>query len=199
MAGGANRSPRRGSKTAVADRPVPGFRRTGDTTLYAGSLVSVVLAGAAGPHGERVEREVVRHPGAVTVVPVDGPYVYLVRQYRVAVDAELLELPAGKRDVSGEPPETTARRELQEEIGMTCGSLRKLAEFYNSPGFCDERSFVYLAGELEPATSSPQGVEEQNMSVVRILLRDSTSMVASGEIVDAKTIVGLALAKEAVS
>jgi len=141
---------------------------------------------------------VVHHPGAVSVVPLlDDGTVVLVRQYRAAVDRDLLEIPAGKRDVAGEAPELTAHRELAEEIGMQAGRLEQLAEFYNSPGFCDEHSFVFLARDLEPCGNSLQGVEEQHMTVEHVALADVPGLIASGELVDAKSIIGLSLAREA--
>ena len=90
----------------------------------------------AGPDGSPFERDIVHHPGAVSAVPLVEPpiEVIMVRQYRAAVDRELLEIPAGKRDVAGEAPEVTAHRELIEEIGMRAGRLERLGEFYNSPG-----------------------------------------------------------------
>src|SRR5207245_719254 len=78
-----------------------------------------------------------------------------------AVDQELLEIPAGLRDVEGEPPAATARRELEEEVGMRAGRLEKLAEFYNSAGFSDERSFVFMALDLEPGSVAAQGMEKR--------------------------------------
>jgi 8-oxo-dGTP pyrophosphatase MutT (NUDIX family) len=153
------------------------------------------------PDGTEFERDVVRHPGAVSVVPVvdGGATVVLVRQYRSALDRELLEIPAGKRDVDGEPPEVTAGRELEEEIGMRAGRLVRLGEFYNSPGFCDEHSHVYLGLDLEPSATSWQGVEETHMTIERAALADVPALIAAGAIVDAKTIIGLFLAREALS
>ncbi|MGH9127667.1 MAG: NUDIX hydrolase [Acidimicrobiales bacterium] len=154
------------------------------------------------PGGEVFEREVVHHPGAVVVVPIldDGPAgapaVLLVRQYRAAVDRWLLELPAGKRDVSGEAPEQTARRELEEEVGMRAGRMEELVSFYNSPGFCDEHTYVYLARGLTPCDTSPHGVEEGLMAIEQLPLEAAAAMVRRGEIEDAKTIVGLCLARE---
>ncbi len=165
--------------------------------MFAGSLVSVVRLDLTGPDGTRFEREVVRHPGAVAVVPVVGTSAVVIRQYRAAVGEAILEIPAGKCDVDGESPEATAHRELEEEIGMRAGRLRQLAEFYNSPGFCDEHSFLYLAQDLEPCTSAPQGVEERHLTVERIPLDEVPGLVASGAIIDAKTIIGLMLAREA--
>ncbi|MGI8778204.1 MAG: NUDIX hydrolase [Acidimicrobiales bacterium] len=178
-----------------------GFSKLDERVVFAGHLITTVQATFADPSGDTFERDVVRHPGAVSVVPVvdDGRTALLVRQYRAAVDRVLLEIPAGKRDVDGEAPELTAARELQEEIGRRAGSLRKLAEFYNSPGFCDEHSIVYLATDLETVDSSAQGVEEQHMTVEEIALADVPGLVARGELVDAKSIIGLSLAREALS
>jgi len=150
----------------------------------------------AAPDGSQFERDIVHHPGAVSAVPLleATDEVIMVRQYRAAVDRELLEIPAGKRDVAGEPPEVTARRELVEEIGMRAGRLQWLGEFYNSPGFCDEYSFVYLALELEATETSLQGVEEQHMSIERIPFDDVPDLIRRREIVDAKSIIGLMLA-----
>jgi ADP-ribose pyrophosphatase len=174
------------------------FRKHGERTIHEGPLISVVAGTFAAPSGQEFERDLVRHPGAVSVVPIlRAGEVVMVRQYRAAVDTELLEIPAGKRDVAGEPPEDTARRELIEEIGMRPGRLELLAEFYNSPGFCDERSFVFLARDLEVVGSpDPQGPEEHAMSIERVALADVPGMIQTGAIVDAKSIIGLTLARE---
>jgi 8-oxo-dGTP pyrophosphatase MutT (NUDIX family) len=173
-----------------------GFRKLSERVLQQGHLVTLVRATFAAPDGVEFEREIVRHPGAVSVVPLDGDEVILVRQYRAAIDRLLLEIPAGKRDVADEAPEATAHRELVEEIGMRAGRLEKLAEFYNSPGFCDEHSHVYLARDLAPAEISAHGVEEEHMTIERVALAAVPDLVAAGEIVDAKTIICLALARE---
>jgi ADP-ribose pyrophosphatase len=181
------------------------FRRLGEELHFQGTLISVATATFEGPDGDQFERDVVHHPGAVSVVPVvagaaPGEYqVILVRQYRAAIEAELLEVVAGKRDVAGEPPEETARRELAEEIGMVAGRLELLAEFYNSPGFCDERSYVFLGLDLEPTASEAHGIEEQYMTIERISLADVGAMIRSRDIVDAKTIIGLTLARDALA
>ncbi len=94
----------------------------------------------------------------------------------------------------GEPPEQTAHRELQEEIGLRAGRLDLLAEFLNSPGFSDEYSHVYLGQDLTEVPLDLQGIEEQHMTVRRVALDDVPSMIARAEIVDAKTIIGLTLA-----
>jgi 8-oxo-dGTP pyrophosphatase MutT (NUDIX family) len=173
-----------------------GFRKLGERIVWQGTLVSAGTGTFADPGGTTFERDIVHHPGAVVVVPVDGTDVILVRQYRAAIDAELLEVPAGKRDVSDEPPEVTAHRELEEEVGMRAGSMVKLAEFYNSPGFCDEHSHLFLATDLTPCATAFQGHEEQHMTIERVALDRVPAMVAAGELVDGKSIIALCLARE---
>lgn len=165
--------------------------------VWSGTLVSAGTGTFVDPDGNRFERDVVHHPGAVVVVPVtDDHEVVLVRQYRAAIDRELLEVPAGKRDVVDEPVEVTAHRELEEEVGMRAASMEKMAEFYNSPGFCDEHSFLFLATGLTECATSFQGHEEQHMTIERVPLDTVPQLVMAGDIVDAKSIVGLLLARE---
>ncbi len=173
-----------------------GFRKLGERTVWSGTLVSAGTGTFVDPDGNEFERDVVHHPGAVVVVPVVDDHVILVRQYRAAIDAVLLELPAGKRDVTDEPVEVTAHRELEEEVGMRAGSMERMAEFYNSPGFCDEHSYLFLATDLTPCATSFQGHEEQHMTIERVPLDRVTDLVAAGEVVDAKSIIGLCLARE---
>ena len=111
------------------------------------------------PDGTEIDRQVVRHPGAVAVVPLlaDGETVILVRQYRAALDAQVLELPAGKLDVENEDLTVAAQRELVEEIGRRAGRFELLAEFLNSPGFTDERCWVFLARDLTETAGQPPG------------------------------------------
>ena len=171
----------------------------GEEVIHRGHVISLAVGRFAAPDGEIFERDVVHHPGAVSVVPLhaDGTVV-LVRQYRAAIDRELLEVPAGKRDVHGEDPAVTAHRELAEEVGLRAGRVEKLAEFYNSPGFCDEHSYVFLALDLEEVTSDAQGPEERHMTIEQIALAEVPALIASGEISDAKTIIGLCLARQRV-
>ncbi|MFM8304746.1 MAG: NUDIX hydrolase [Actinomycetota bacterium] len=175
-----------------------GFRVVGQSTVATGGFLQLADLRVEGPDGAVHERFVVRHPGAVVVVPVtdDREHVLLVRQYRVAVDAELLEVPAGKRDVAGEAPAATARRELAEEIGHEARTLVPLAEFYNTPGFCDEYTYLFGAIGLMPlGRRDTQTAEEHEMQVERVALADVDDLIAQREIVDAKTIIGLLLAR----
>jgi ADP-ribose pyrophosphatase len=173
------------------------FRKLDERIVWTGTLVSAGIGTFADPDGTTFERDVVHHPGAVVVVPVtDDGEVILVRQYRAAIDGELLEVPAGKRDVTDEPVELTAHRELEEEVGMKAGSMVKLAEFYNSPGFCDEHSFLFLATDLTPCATSFQGHEEQHMTIERVALDRVPDLIASRQLVDGKSIIALCLARD---
>ena len=175
-----------------APRSASGFRRIAEREIHAGFIIKVVEADFETPDGDTITRDVVRHPGAVSVVPVDGHDVVLVRQYRAAAEKDLLEIPAGKRDVAREPPEETALRELAEEVGLTTSTpLVPLSGFYNSVGFSDEFSYVYLATDLEPAPFDRQGPEEQHMTIERWAIDDVAAAIAAGHIEDAKTVIGL--------
>ncbi len=173
-----------------------GFTLLGEQQLWKGRAVSLSLAEIRAPDGSVYEREIIRHPGAAVIVPVDGQEVIMVRQYRAAVDRELLEVPAGKLDSRDEPPEMTAQRELEEEIGKRAGHLELLAVFHNSPGFCDEITHLYMATDLVDADRRPHSVEEEHMAVERVKLGEVADLVAAGELADAKSIVGLMLARE---
>lgn len=171
-----------------------GFRQVDERTEFDGHIISLTIGTFEAPDGQRFERELVRHPGAVSVVPLhDDGTVVLVRQYRAAVDAELLEIPAGKRDVAGEPLELTARRELAEEVGLRAGTLVPLLSFHNSIGFSDELSHIFLGTDLTATDVDLQGIEEEHMTIERIALAEALALIDRGEITDAKTVLGLLL------
>ena len=175
------------------------FEKVGERLVHHGAVIDVAVGTFRGPDGSTFERDVVHHPGAVSVVAVDADgRVPLVRQYRAALDVELLELPAGKLDVDGEPPEECARRELAEEVGLAAEAWELLCEFHNSPGFSDERHRVYLARGLSEVPDDRQGVEEASMTVEWVSLSDAVSLAREGEVKDAKTVIGLLLAWEVV-
>jgi ADP-ribose pyrophosphatase len=177
----------------------PGFRVVGSETLCDAGFLQLARLHVASDTGEEFDRHVVHHPGAVVVVPVIDGDALLVRQWRVATGRSLLEVPAGKRDVDGEAPETTANRELEEENGYDAGRLDKLAEFYNSPGFCDEYTHLFLATELEARTRAAVSHEEAAMTIEHVALGAVDDLVATGELIDAKSIIGLLLARRFLS
>jgi 8-oxo-dGTP pyrophosphatase MutT (NUDIX family) len=177
---------------------VSGFRIVGSRTLSDVGFLSLTEEQLEGPERESFTRYAVHHPGAIVAVPIDadGVSALLVRQFRAAVRRDLLEVPAGKRDVSGEAPEESARRELEEEIGRRPGRLVELCEFHNSPGFCDEYTHLFVALDLEMVeTARPVSPEERAMTVVPVPLADVDRLIASRELVDAKSIIGLLLAR----
>jgi len=143
--------------------------------------------------GERTyQREVVHHNGSAVIVPVfDDGTVALVKQYRHPAVRYLLEVPAGTL-AKGERPEIGAARELKEELGVVAASLEKLSEFFVSPGFCEEKMWVYLATELSEGEQALE--DDEIIDVVRLPIGDALEMITSGEIQDAKTIIGLMLA-----
>jgi len=152
--------------------------------VYEGRLVGLTVE-RWGEH----EREIVEHPGAVAVVPVDSEgYLTLVRQLREPARKQLLELPAGTAE-PGEQPLETARRELQEECGLTGGEWRKLAAFWTTPGFCRERMHLFAAENIEPGVASP--AEDEELELVRWRVADIGDRLH--EIEDAKTLAGLLL------
>lgn len=177
-----------------------GFRPVGEKTLWSGRRVAAAQVEIEGPGGERHEREIVHHPGAVATVPLhDDGTITLVRQYRVALDRDLWEIPAGLRDVDGEPVEQTAARELAEEAGLAAERLHHLVTFHNSPGFSDESVVIYLATGLSAVPHDRQGPEEQHMTVERVSLDEALAMVHDGRITDAKTLIGLLLTSQEVA
>ncbi len=175
----------------TSDKELPEVVSSED--VFAGRIFSVSLDRVREAGREHV-REVVRHPGSSAVVAVDAQgAVALVRQYRHPTVKYLLEIPAGSRDAF-EPPEVCARRELEEELGCVAGRLELLSEFFVTPGFCAEKMWVYLATDL---TETKQSLEDdENLEIVRLDFARALSMIASGEIEDAKTIIGLLLAAE---
>jgi ADP-ribose pyrophosphatase len=161
--------------------------------VFRGRVFTVSVDRVREGGGEHV-REVVRHPGSSAVVAVAGDgTVTLVRQYRHPAVKYLLEIPAGGRE-QFEPPEDCARRELGEELGYAAGRLELLTEFFVSPGFCAEKMWVYLATELTETRRSPE--DDEFLEVVSLDFARALSMIATGEIEDAKTIIGLLLAAE---
>ena len=137
-------------------------------------------------------REVVHHPGSAVILPAfDDGTIALVRQYRHPAVKYLLELPAGGLN-DKERPEEAAARELEEELGLVAGRLEKLSEFFVSPGFCEEKMWLYLATEM---TETAQRLEDDEIiEVVRLPIERALQMITEGEIEDAKTIIGLMLA-----
>jgi ADP-ribose pyrophosphatase len=176
---------------------VPDQSRSGDPRLeslgrqieWEGRLFRAGRERFRHPDGSEVAREKAWHPGAVGILPLDGESVWLTRQPREVVGAlASLEVPAGKLDVEGESPLQTAQRELAEEIGQQAGRWTELFVFYGSPGFTDERVWLYLAEDLSEAPETAAD-EDERIEVVRWPLDRLSEAIA--ECQDAKSLIAL--------
>jgi ADP-ribose pyrophosphatase len=166
------------------------FRRLSREVRYEGSIIAAGLERFVYADGVEVVRDKVWHPGAVAILPVDEGVVWLVRQPREAIgEPSSLEIPAGKRDVPGEPPLETARRELAEEIGLAAGDWQQLFEFYPTPGFADEHLILYRAGALTPAAEVEHPDQDERIEIVRWPLAELDAAIAQCR--DAKSLVAL--------
>lgn len=171
-----------------------GFRHVGEDVIHRGYAIEVVVARYTAPDGHEFTRDVVRHPGAVAVLPLhDDGSVTLVRQYRAPIDAELIEIPAGIRDVDGEDLRLTAERELVEEVGLTAQHYEHLGEFHVAAGLTDESVHLFLATGLTHVGADNQGPEEEAMTIERLPLAELVAMIERGEVTDAKTIISALL------
>jgi 8-oxo-dGDP phosphatase len=155
--------------------------------LCRGRLVAVRIDKVRTPDNHLAERDVVLHPGAVAVLPLDAAdRVLMIRQYRHPVERLLWEIPAGLRDMAGEDPWSTARRELEEEAGYRAGDWRVLADYYSSPGFSTERLRVYLARDLRPVPEAERDfvpeAEEADLLTAWLPLDDAVRKVLAGDL-----------------
>ena len=174
-----------------------GFRQLSESLIHKGHVWNVAVGTFASPTGDVFERDLIRSPGAVGVVPLlyrDGvPTVMFVKQYRPPLDRVVLEIPAGVRDVVDEPTEVTAARELAEEVGLKAASMEYLTHYYTSAGMTDSILHLYLATDLTVVPAAAHGPEEEHMETLELPLADAVAMVVRGEIHDAKTVIGLLL------
>lgn len=166
-------------------------------TRATGRIIDFVEVDIQGDDGVVHQRDVVRHPGGVGVVPVIGSDVVLVRQYRVAMDEPVLEIPAGKLE-RGEDPHAAAERELEEELGMT-GRLQRIGSLLVSPGYTDERIHLFVADDIVAGSRNPDGAEEHEAEIVRLPLQRALAMVEDGQIVDAKSQIALLRLERSIS
>jgi ADP-ribose pyrophosphatase len=169
----------------VSAAPGEDGRTLGSQLRFQGRTVTVLSERVVLPNGHEVELDVVRHPGAAAVVPLDGDgCVLMVRQYRHTVGGWLLEVPAGKL-APGEEPAVCARRELAEETGVRAETLVELGSILVSPGFCDERIWLFLATGLSQGEQRLE--DDEVLAVERVPLADAERRALGGEIVDAKS------------
>jgi len=182
----------------VPQADLGGFEVLKVEVLRKGVRIDVERYEVRGPDGSTFDREIIHHPGAVAVVAVnDRGNILLVRQFRAATRKWLLEIPAGTRDVEGEPPEVTAHRELSEEVGVIAGRMEELGRFWNSPGFCDEETILYLATELTESQPDRSGAEELSIEVHEVSFDDVEKLLFDDAPIDMQTLTGINLARRA--
>jgi ADP-ribose pyrophosphatase len=163
--------------------------------IYEGRVLTLQIETIPLPKGGELKAEIVRHPGSVVIVPVtDSGEIVLVRQYRPAIGRSAWELPAGSLK-PGEDVERAAMRECHEEIGLVPGRLERLGAFYPTPGYCDELMNFYRASGLRDPREGEKAEqdEDEDIEARPFGLEALRRMIAGGEIIDLKTIAGLAL------
>ncbi|WFA09704.1 NUDIX hydrolase [Tissierella sp. Yu-01] len=162
--------------------------------IYEGKILNLRIDTVELPEKKYSKREIVEHPGGVGIVTItDDNSIILVKQYRKAVNKTLLEIPAGKLEVNEEPRET-AIRELKEETGYDAKELKYLLEFYTSPGYCNEKIYLFLASDL---VEGDQKLDEgEYCEIVKYSFDELLKMIDRGEIIDSKTIIGIFAAKD---
>lgn len=166
-----------------------GFEALGGEVKFEGQIATVSVERYRHDDGEEVTREKVSHPGAVGIVAVDERHVWLTRQPREVVgERASLEIPAGKLDVAGEGPLEAAKRELGEEIGQQAASWEEIMAFYTSPGFSDERVWLYYSTGLSDAPEA-EADEHERIEIVRWPLERLDEAIAECE--DAKSLIAL--------
>jgi 8-oxo-dGTP pyrophosphatase MutT (NUDIX family) len=175
----------------------PGSWPVRDSTVMArGHIVTVRRDTVELPNGELVPREVVEHPGAVAILALDDEdRVLMIRQYRHPVGATLWEIPAGLRDVAGEPLLETARRELLEEAGVRAATWRVLADYASSPGITTERLRIFLARNLTVVPPAQREYvpehEEAYLTTAWVPLADAVRAILAGELHNGVAMVGI--------
>jgi 8-oxo-dGTP pyrophosphatase MutT (NUDIX family) len=174
---------------------MPSFERISAQTVFEGRIFRVVRACFRHADGEEVERENVEHGGAVGIVVHDDEHLWLVRQPREGIMRDdVLEIPAGRLDVEGEPPAAAARRELAEELGLAADHWSHTTTYYTSAGFTNEEVHLYLATGLREVRK-PETEEDERIEIVRWPLADLDGAIDA--CVDAKTLIGLLLLRRA--
>ncbi len=157
--------------------------------IYNGKVINVRCDDVVLPNGNTSKREIVEHRGGVGIIPFDGKYIYMVKQFRYAFKEELLEIPAGKREYDEKPIET-AKRERYEEIGATAKEFIFLGEFFPTVGYCEEIIYLYLAKDLK-FTNRLHLDADEFLNVKKYEYNKLLEMVKNNDIKDAKTVICL--------
>ncbi len=157
--------------------------------IFQGRIIKVRVDQVLLPDGSESSREIVEHSGAVGIVAIDKENnLWMVRQYRKALERVLLEIPAGTLEENEEPLEC-ARRELEEETGLQAAEWQEILSYHSAPGFCDEKLFLFMAQGLSLGESSLD--RDEFLEVKKVPLKAAYEMIFSGEIIDGKSIIGI--------
>ncbi|ALC85904.1 ADP-ribose pyrophosphatase [Bacillus sp. FJAT-22090] len=154
---------------------------------YKGRIITLQVDEVLLPNGEKSNREIVKHPGAVAIIALtEDKKIVLVEQYRKALERSIIEIPAGKIE-PGEPPEVTALRELEEETGYTTSKLIYIQSFATSPGFADEIIHLYFAENIEKMTVKANLDEDEFVELMYVSMDEMESLIKNKQVYDAKT------------
>ena len=156
--------------------------------VYKGNIFSVREGKIETDKGRKFSRQTVIFPGAVGVVALLNNQITLVRQFRISINKEIIELPAGKLN-ENENPESCARRELLEEVGYVANTLELISEYYTAVGYSTEKMYIYMATDPEVSQAKPEAGED--LEIIRLSLADIKRILDQGEFEDSKTIIGL--------
>ncbi|GAA0599452.1 NUDIX hydrolase [Virgibacillus siamensis] len=155
--------------------------------IYDGKVVKLEVDDVTLPDGQTAKRELLKHPGAVAVIPITkDKKIVFVEQYRKPLEKSLVEIPAGKLE-PGERPEITAVRELEEETGYTTSDLKLITSFYTSPGFADEIMYIYMTEDLKPLKDAVAGDDDEFVELLELTLDEAKQYAREQRIHDAKT------------
>lgn len=167
--------------------------------IYEGKIINLKVDEVSLPNGHTSKRELIEHPGAVAIVAITAEKkIIMVEQYRKALERSIIEVPAGKLE-KGEEPETTARRELEEETGYTADSLQLIQSFSTSPGFADEVVHLFFAEGLRKSESGAVTDDDEFVELMEVTVEEAEQMMQENRIYDAKTAFAVLWAKQRLS
>lgn len=168
----------------------------GTKKIFEGRIISLQVDDVKLPNGKTSKREIVTHPGAVAMIAMtDENKILFVKQYRKPLERSLVEIPAGRIEPH-EDPKITAIRELEEETGYTTEDLQYVTSFYTSPGFADEKIYIYFSNQLTRLTNKVAGDEDEFVEVYELTLEEATEMMNEKAIYDAKTVYALSYLRQ---
>ena len=165
------------------------------TTVHKGRIIQVEIDVVKLPSGHTIDMEIVRHPGSVVLLPIPEPgKIILIRQYRYTIDRWIWELPAGSLKPD-EDPDAGCGARMRRRDRPGAGTVTRLRSYYPTPGFCDEEMIFYRCEDLRPPApdSTAQKDDDEDIEPRTFTLSEARALVASGEIVDLKTLAGLSL------